>query len=85
VDVEELARTQRKYHTLIILLQLVVHLGRDQSGQLALWERVVLVESLTMTHTLAAIVDTVAHRVSYIWLTDPATSGQSRSISSFNR
>ena len=66
MDVEELARTKRKDHALVILLQLVIHLGRDQSGQLALWERVVLVESLTMTSKLAAIVTTVAHRVSYI-------------------
>jgi hypothetical protein len=43
VDVEELAGAQRKPHAFVILLQLVVDFGRDQSGELSLREILLLV------------------------------------------
>lgn len=50
VNIEELACTQRKDHALIVFLQLIVDLGRDQCCQLSLRKRVIFVQSLTMTH-----------------------------------
>ncbi len=48
MDIEELASTQRKDHALVVLLQLIVYLCRDKSGEFSLWERVIFVESLTI-------------------------------------
>lgn len=48
VQVEELASAKCKYHTLVVLLQLVVHFGRDERGELAVRKRLILVESLTV-------------------------------------
>jgi hypothetical protein len=54
MDVKELARTQREDHALVVLLQLVVHLRCYQCSKLPLWERVIFVERLTMTHVVSS-------------------------------
>lgn len=43
VDVEQLAGAQRELHALVILLQLIVNLGSNQSSQFPLREVLVLV------------------------------------------
>ena len=54
VDVQKLARTQRKDHALIVLLQLVIDLCCYKRGELSLRKRLIFVEGLTMTHALVA-------------------------------
>jgi hypothetical protein len=49
MDVKELAGAERKDHALVVLLQLVVHLRGDQSRELSLGERLILVQSLAVT------------------------------------
>jgi len=49
VDVEELPRAERKDHTLVVLLQLIIHLRGDQSRKLSLGKRLILVKSLAVT------------------------------------
>lgn len=48
IQTEELASAEGEDHALVVLLQLVVDLGRHQCGELAVRERFVLVESLTV-------------------------------------
>jgi len=38
IQIEELARPKRKYHTLIVLLQLVVDFGSDERRKFSVWE-----------------------------------------------
>ena len=48
VDIKELASAERKYHALIVFLQLVIYLRSDQSRKLPLGKRLILVQSLTV-------------------------------------
>lgn len=56
MNIEELASAERKDHALVVLLQLIVDLGRDQSRELALRKRLIFVESLTIRSSLLATV-----------------------------
>lgn len=47
VELKKIASTKGKSHGLVVLLEMVIDLGKDKSSQLALWEGLVLVESLT--------------------------------------
>lgn len=57
MDVKELACTQREYHALVVFLQLVVYLRRNKRREFSLWERVIFVESLTMTRIVSSYID----------------------------
>lgn len=47
VNVEQLPRAERKHHTLVVFLQLIVDLCGDESRKFSLGERLILVELLT--------------------------------------
>lgn len=49
VNVEQLSSTERKDHTLIVFLQLVVDLCSNEGCEFSLGERFILVERLTAT------------------------------------
>ena len=55
MDVEELSSSQRKYHALIVLLQLIVDLGSHKSGKLSVRERLILIEGLTVSMSAAVL------------------------------
>ena len=48
VELEKVAGAEGKSHRLVVLLEVVVDLCEDESCKLALGERLVFVESLTM-------------------------------------
>jgi hypothetical protein len=52
VNVKELASTERKHHTLVVFLQLIVDLCSNESRKFSLGERLVLVERLTATFSI---------------------------------
>lgn len=47
VQVEEVASAESKDHAFVVLLKLVVDFGGDESGELAVGEGFIFVESLT--------------------------------------
>jgi hypothetical protein len=57
VETEELAGAESKDHGLIVLLELVVDLGCHECCQLAVGERFVFVESLTIVRSAMLIVE----------------------------
>jgi len=61
VDVEELPRAERKDHTLVVLLQLIIHLRGDQSRKLSLGKRLILVKSLAVTANVSGLVQRDRH------------------------
>lgn len=56
VEVEELAGTKGEDHALVVFLQLIVDLGGYKSGELAVGEGFIFVESLTVQRLSAAVV-----------------------------
>lgn len=48
VELEQVAGGQGEEHALVVGLEMVVDLGEDQGGKLALGERFVFIESLTV-------------------------------------
>ena len=92
VQFEKIACPERKGHTLIVFLQMIVHLRQHQGCQLSFREGLIFIECFAEEAKSVCKSEyglrgkrlkTPVRKVTYIWPTDPATSVHKVSMSSF--